>query len=158
MGTTPAVDTPGVPGAGVEPIAPGWVAWRLAMERIWPVLTSITTAVPLTALEDSIALASACSDSYWSWVSNVSSMPVPGAVATWFATGDCGNATPAGDSMIVSLPSVPANRWLSPYSSPAAPRPDALVNPTTGAARLPFGTTRFESAISVMPGMASAVI
>ena len=36
------------------------------MERIWPVLTSMTTAVPLTAFEVSIALASACSDSYWS--------------------------------------------------------------------------------------------
>ena len=63
-------------------------------------------------------------------------MPVPGAVAIWFATGDCGNATPPGDSMIVSLPSVPANRWLSPYSSPAAPCPEALVNPTTGAAKI----------------------
>ena len=109
------------------------------MERIWPVLTSITTAVPLTAFEDSIALASACSDSYWSWVSSVSSMPVPGVVATWFATGDCGSATPAGDSMIVSLPSVPASSWLSPYSSPAAPCPIALVNPTTGGGQVAVG-------------------
>ena len=128
------------------------------MERTWPVFTSISTAVPLTAWDDSIALASACSDSYWSWVSSVSSRPVPGDVATWFATGDCGNATPPGDSMIVSLPSVPARRGLLPYSRPAAPCPAALVNPTTGPARFPFGTMRFESAIIVMPGKASADI
>ena len=53
----------------------GWVATRLAMERIWPVFTSMTTAVPLTAFDVSIALASACSDSYWSWESRVSSRP-----------------------------------------------------------------------------------
>ena len=91
------------------------------MERIWPVFTSMTTAVPLTAFEVSIALASACSDSYWSCVSSVSSSPVPGVEDTWFVTGDCGSATPAGDSMIVSLPSTPARRWLSPNSSPPAP-------------------------------------
>ena len=142
----------------VAPGALGWVAARLAMERIWPVLTSITTAVPLTASDDSIALASACSDSYWSWVSRVSSNPVPGVVDTWFVTGDCGSATPAGDSMIVSFPAVPASWRLSPYSSPAAPWPDALVNPTTGAARFPLGTNRLESSMSVMPGMASAEI
>ena len=48
------------------------------MERIWPVFTSMTTAVPLTELEVSIALASDCSDSYCSWESSVSSRPVPG--------------------------------------------------------------------------------
>ena len=91
------------------------------MERIWPVLTSMTTAVPLVELEDSIALARACSDSYWSCESSVSSSPVPGLEATWSVTGDWGRATPAGDSMIVSLPSTPASWRLSPYSSPAAP-------------------------------------
>ena len=60
------------------------------MERIWPVLTSITTAVPLTALDDSMAWASACSDSYWSWLSRVSSRPVPGVVAAWFGHRVCG--------------------------------------------------------------------
>ena len=60
------------------------------MERIWPVFTSITTAVPLTEFEVSMALASACSDSYWSWESSVSSRPVPGLEATWLVTGDCG--------------------------------------------------------------------
>ena len=65
------------------------------MERIWPVLTSMTTAVPLVALEVSIALASACSDSYWSWESRVSSRPVPGLEATCWVTGDWGRATPA---------------------------------------------------------------
>ena len=60
--------------------------------------------------------------------------------------------------MIVSLPSVPAKRWLSPYSSPAAPCPAALVNPITGPAKFPLGTIRFESAIIVMPGKASAEI
>ena len=60
------------------------------MDRIWPVLTSITTAVPLSEFEDSIALASVCSDSYWSCVSSVSSSPVPGVVATLSLTGDCG--------------------------------------------------------------------
>ncbi len=80
------------------------------MDRIWPVLTSITTAVPLRAFDDSIARASACSDSYWSWVSSVSSSPVPGVVATLSVTGDCGRATPAGDCMIVSLPSMPAKQ------------------------------------------------
>ena len=69
------------------------------MERIWPVFTSMTTAVPLTAFEVSIALASACSDSYWSWVSRVSSRPVPGLEATWSVTGrlgqgHAGRATP----------------------------------------------------------------
>ena len=128
------------------------------MERIWPVFTSMTTAVPLTAFEVSIALARACSDSYWSWESRVSSRPVPGLEDTWFVTGDWGSATPPGDSMIVSLPSTPARRWLSPNSSPAAPFPAALVNPTTGAARFPFGTSRLESAISEMPGKASAEI
>ena len=128
------------------------------MERIWPVLTSITTAVPLTALDDSIALANACSDSYWSWVSRVSSRPVPGTVGVWLVTGDCGRATPEGDSMMVSFPAVPASTWLLPYSRPAAPCPAALVKPTTGAARFPLGTSRLESATNVIPGMASAAI
>ena len=68
------------------------------MERIWPVFTSMTMAVPLTALEVSIALARACSDSYCSCESSVSSRPVPGVVATCWVTGDCGSVTPAGDS------------------------------------------------------------
>ena len=82
--------------AGVAPSAAGWVATRLAMERIWPVFTSITTAVPLVALEVSIALANACSDSYWSWESRVSSRPVPGLEATCWVTGDWGRVTPRG--------------------------------------------------------------
>ena len=155
MGTTP-------PAGGVvvvvAPSAAGWVATRLAMERISPVLTSMTMAVPLTELDVSIACARACSDSYCTCVSSVSSSPVPGDVATWFVTGDCGSATPPGDSMIVSLPAEPASEWLSPYSMPAAPFPAALVNPITGEARLPFGTSRFESAINVMPGSESLVI
>ena len=68
------------------------------MERIWPVFTSMTMAVPLTASEVSIAFASACSDSYCSWESRVSSRPVPGVEATCCVTGDCGRVTPAGDS------------------------------------------------------------
>ena len=112
MGMTPAAFEAVVLVASVAPRALGWVAARLAIERIWPVLTSITTAVPLTASDVSIALASACSDSYWSWVSRVSSSPVPGVVDTWFVTGDWGSATPAGDSMIVSFPAVPASWWL----------------------------------------------
>ena len=55
--------------------AVGWVDTRLAMERIWPVFTSMRIAVPLRACEDSMAWARACSDSYWSWVSRVSSSP-----------------------------------------------------------------------------------
>ena len=58
------------------------------MERIWPVFTSMTTAVPLTESDVSIAWANACSDSYWSWESRVSSRPVPGVVDFWFVTGD----------------------------------------------------------------------
>ena len=128
------------------------------MERIWPVFTSMTTAVPLTELEVSIALANACSDSYCSCESRVSSRPVPGLEATCWVTGDWGSVTPAGDSSIVALPLVPASSLLYSYSSPAAPWPAALVNPTTGAARFPFGTTRLESAISEIPGKASAEI
>ena len=59
---------------------------------------------------------------------------------------------------MVSLPSTPARTWLSPNSRPAAPWPAALVNPTTGVARFPFGTTRLESEISEMPGKASVEI
>ena len=73
------------------------------MERIWPVLTSMTIAVPLVASEETMALANACSDSYWSCLSKVSSRPVPGLPATWLVTGDCGRVTPDGDSMMVSL-------------------------------------------------------
>ena len=128
------------------------------MERIWPVFTSMTTAVPLTESDVSMARASACSDSYCSWESSVSSRPVPGVVDSWFVTGDWGSATPLGDSMIVSLPATPASRRLSPYSSPAAPWPAPFVNPTTGAARFPLGTSRLESAMREMPGKASAEI
>ena len=59
---------------------------------------------------------------------------------------------------MVSFPSVPASRELSPYSSPPAPTPAALVKPITGEARLPLGTTRLASSIRVMPGKASAEI
>ena len=128
------------------------------MERIWPVFTSMTTAVPLVAFELSIDLASACSDSYCSCESRVSSRPVPGLEATCCVTGDWGSVTPAGDCMIVSLPSTPASRVLSPYSNPPPPLPAAFVNPTTGAARFPFGTSRWESAMSEMPGKASVEI
>ncbi len=128
------------------------------MERIWPVFTSMTTAVPLTELEVSIALANDCSDSYCSWESSVSSRPVPGLEATCCVTGDWGRVTPPGDSMYVALPGVPARRELSPNSRPPAPLPAAFVNPTTGVARFPFGTTLLESAISEMPGKASAEI
>src|SRR6185437_10041389 len=140
MGTTPAVVASELLAGVLAPSGVGWVATKFAMERIWPVLTSITTAVPLTEFEDSIALANACSDSYWSWLSSVSSSPVPGVVATLSVTGDCGIVTPAGDFTIVSLPSVPANSVLFPYSRPAAPWPDPLVKPITGAARFPLGT------------------
>ena len=109
------------------------------MERICPVLTSITTAVPLTAFDDSIALASACSDSYCSWVSNVSSSPVPGVVATWFVTGDCGRATPAGDSMIVSLPAVPASWLVVAVLEPGCALTGGVGEPDDGCGQVPVG-------------------
>ncbi len=108
----------GSAAAGAEP---GWVATRLAIERTCPVFTSITTAVPLTAFDDSMARANVCSDWYWSWGSIVSSSPVPGVVATWLVIGAWGSVTPDGDSMIVSLPFVPSSIRLYPYSRPAAP-------------------------------------
>ncbi len=156
IGTTPADCEPALlVGA---PNGAGCVATRLAIDRICPVLTSITTAVPLTAFEDSMALASACSDSYCSCVSRVNSRPVPGVVATSSVTGDCGMATPEGDSTIVSLPLMPANFLLSPYSRPPAPCPAALVNPITGEAKFPLETTRLASSMVVIPGIASASI
>jgi hypothetical protein len=60
--------------------------------------------------------------------------------------------------MSVSLPAVPASCLLYAYSSPAAPLFDPLVKPSTGAARLPFVTIRFEPATKVIPGMASVAI
>ena len=51
--------------------------------------------------------------------------------------GTAGSATPAGDCMIVSLPSTPASRWLSPYSSPAAPLPGGVGEPDHGRGEVP---------------------
>ena len=110
------------------------------MERIWPVFTSMTTAVPLTALRGLDRLGQRLLGLVLEL--GVERELQPGARAsrpTWSVTGDWGSATPAGDSMIVSLPSVPASSWLSPYSSPAAPCPAALVNPTTGRGQVAVG-------------------
>ena len=150
--TPPAVV--GAPAAWPCTGAFGWVDTRLAMERICPVFTSMTMAVPLSDCDDSMAWARACSDLVLQLRYRGSArVPVPALLADPVGhRGLRAAPRPEGDSMIVSLPAVPASSWLSPYSMPAAPAPMPLVKPSTGEARFPLVTTRLESATSVMPG------
>ena len=59
----------------------GVVETRLAIDRISPVLTSITIAVPESAPDAAICWPSACSVTYWRGWSMVSSSPWPGVLA-----------------------------------------------------------------------------
>ena len=104
-----------------------------------------------------MAPASACSDSYCSCESRVSSSPFPAVLATRSVTGDCGRATPDGDSRSVNLPDVPASFWLSPYSIPAAP-PPAVGEADHRGRQSPLGTMRLESPTKVIPGKVSVEI
>ena len=77
---------PAVVAATVWPAAApaggdGVVACRLAMARMSPVFTSMTTALPPSACDATISAPRACSATYWIDWSRVSSNPVPGWAA-----------------------------------------------------------------------------
>ena len=75
------------------------VAVRLAMARMSPVFTSMMTAVPPVAWEATISAAKACSVTYWTDSSRVSSIPVPGCGRRRVLP--VGSATPSGESIDV---------------------------------------------------------
>ncbi len=103
------------------------------MERISPVRVFMTMAIPLLACDAVISEPRACSVTYWSGSSMVSSMPVPA-----LEEDNCvvlpGSVTPLGDCSIVSVPFSPPRRPLYWYSSPDKPVPSAPTSPMTGAA------------------------
>ena len=105
----------------VDPVA---LDTRLAIERMSPVRTSITSAIPLVAWVATICAARSCSVVYCSCWSKVSSRPVPARATRWSVAGVPGRVTPPGDSSSVSLPGVPDSSLLNSYSSPDAPVPD----------------------------------
>ena len=130
-------------------------AVRLAMARMSPLFTSMTTAVPPVAWDATISAASACSATYWTDSSRVSSMPVPGVDGV-----DCpplGRATPSGDVRMLVLPALPASRDWYWYSTPDVPAPFQPTVPTTGSASSPTGTTRWASGTRLIPLRSSLV-
>src|SRR5664280_2719786 len=129
---------------------------RLAMARTSPVFTSMTTAVPLNAWEAEISAASACSATYCTDWSMVSSTLVPGVELT-AASAPPGSVTPSGAVRRLFDPALPARSDWYWYSSPDAPLPSQLTDPTTGEASRPLGSTRWVSAIRLMPGRLRAV-
>ena len=119
------------------------------MARMSPVLTSITSAVPPVAWEARISAASACSATYWTDSSKVSSIPVPACAGVdWLPLG---SATPSGDCMRWVVPGRPANIAWYWYSIPDVPLPSQPTVPTTGWASRPTGTTRWDSGTRLMP-------
>lgn len=126
------------------------------MARMSPDFTSITTAVPPWAWEATTSAARACSATYWTDSSMVSSRPVPGwAAVVWLPLG---RATPPGDWSRSSVPAVPARSCWNWYSRPELPLPFQATVPTTGWARRPTGTTRWDSGMRLMPGNRSLVM
>ncbi len=110
----------------------------------------MTTAVPLKAWEAAISAANACSATYWTDSSMVSSSPVPGVEATELPAP--GRVTPSGVSIRLLEPALPARSDWYWYSRPDAPFPSQLTVPTTGDASRPSGSTRWVSGTRLIPG------
>ena len=126
------------------------------MARMSPVLTSMITAVPPVAWEATISAARACSATYWTDSSRVSSSPVPGVAGVdWLPLG---RATPLGDVSTSVAPALPARVDWYWYSTPELPSPSHPTVPTTGWASSPTGTTRWESGTRLIPLMARLVM
>ena len=119
------------------------------MARMSPVFTSMMTAVPAVACEARISEASACSATYWTDSSRVSSRPVPGSAGV--DRSPLGRVTPSGDSRTSVVPGLPAKDDWYWYSMPEVPAPFHPTVPTTGWASSPTGTTRCDSGTRLIP-------
>ena len=121
----------------VEAPWPAVVESRLAMARMSPVFTSMITAVPDVGFEATISAARACSVTYCTDSSRVSSSPVPGWAGVDASV--LGSVTPSGDSRTSVLPALPARSDWYWYSIPDVPAPFHPTVPTTGSASSPTG-------------------
>ena len=79
-----------------QPPTVGWGV-EVGLARMSPVFTSITMATPQVAWEATISAPRACSATYWTDSSMVSSMPVPALAGALVAMAP-DRATPSGDS------------------------------------------------------------
>ena len=134
-----------------------WWTCRSAMARMSPVFTSSTTAMPLKAWEAAISAARACSATYCTDSSMVSSRPVPGSgehrAGPVTGQGARRLGTPAGSR---SRPGRPAVDWYW-YSRPEVPVAVPSDRPHHRMGQLPVGLHPLGLGDQVDPGQVRAV-